>query len=96
MVRFQGAELVFTDEAVREIAGIALERGTGARGLRSVIEEVLEGVLFDAEAGVRYAVTEVTVRGWETVRRKPSQAAPLRTKIRRMRDTITIPREQSG
>jgi ATP-dependent protease Clp ATPase subunit len=27
------------------IARIALERGTGARGLRSVVEEVLEGVV---------------------------------------------------
>ena len=51
LVRFHGADLVFTDAAVKEIARIALERGTGARGLRSVIEEVLEGVLFEAEAG---------------------------------------------
>ena len=43
LVRFHGADLVFTDAAVREIARIALERGTGARGLRSVVEEVLEG-----------------------------------------------------
>ena len=34
LVRFHGADLVFTDAAVREIARIALERGTGARGLR--------------------------------------------------------------
>ena len=54
LVRFHGADLVFTDAAVREIAQIALERGTGARGLRSVVEEVLERVQFDAEAGVRY------------------------------------------
>ena len=33
LVRFHGADLVFTDAAVREIARIALERGTGARGL---------------------------------------------------------------
>ena len=51
LVRFHGADLVFTDAAVKEIAKIALERGTGARGLRSVVEEVLEGVLFDVEAG---------------------------------------------
>ena len=58
LVRFHGADLVFTDAAVKEIARIALERGTGARGLRSVIEEVLESVLFDVEAGVRYVITE--------------------------------------
>ena len=36
LVRFHGADLVFTDAAVKEIARIALDRGTGARGLRSV------------------------------------------------------------
>ena len=53
LVRFHDADLVFTDAAVGEIARIALDRGTGARGLRSVVEEVLEGVLFDPEPGVR-------------------------------------------
>ena len=32
LVRFHGADLVFTDAAIREIAGIALLRGFGARG----------------------------------------------------------------
>ena len=58
LVRFHDADLVFTDAAVKEIARIALERGTGARGLRSVVEEVLEPVLFEVEAGVRYVITE--------------------------------------
>ena len=43
LVRFHGAELLFTDAAIKEIARIALERGTGARGLRSVVKAVLEG-----------------------------------------------------
>ena len=78
LVRFHGADLTFTDAAVREIARIALERGTGARGLRSVVEEVLEGVLFDAEPGARYLVTEKTVQGGEAVRQSMSQKkAPL-------------------
>src|SRR5271165_5661158 len=52
LVRFHGADLMFTDEAVREIAKIALQCGTGARGIRSVVEGVMEGVLFEVEAGV--------------------------------------------
>jgi ATP-dependent Clp protease ATP-binding subunit ClpX len=84
LVKFHGADLVFTDAAVREIAGIALERGTGARGLRSVVEEVLEGVLFDAEAGVRYVVTDKTVRGGEAVRQSMKQTrAPLSAQLLR-------------
>ena len=42
-----GIELVFADEALDAIASKALLRGTGARGLRSIIEESLMGVMFD-------------------------------------------------
>ena len=78
LVKFHGADLVFTDAAVREIARIALERGTGARGLRAVVEEVMEGVLFDAEAGVRYVVTDKTVRGGAALKQSMTQPmAPL-------------------
>ena len=42
-----GVELTFADDALTAIAAKALERGTGARGLRSIIEESLMGVMFD-------------------------------------------------
>ncbi len=42
-----GVELEFTDDAVAAIADKALERGTGARGLRAIIEEVLLYVMYD-------------------------------------------------
>jgi ATP-dependent Clp protease ATP-binding subunit ClpX len=78
LVRFHGADLLFTDAAVKEIARIALERGTGARGLRSVVEEVLEGVLFDPEPGIRYVITDRAVRGGEPVKQSISQTgSPL-------------------
>ncbi len=78
LVRFHGADLVYTDAAIKEIARIALERGTGARGLRSVVEEVLEGVLFEVEAGIRYVITDRTVRGGEPLKQSMSQTrAPL-------------------
>ncbi len=44
---FDGIELVFADEALSSIADKALERETGARGLRSIIEEVLLEVQFE-------------------------------------------------
>ena len=75
LVRFHGADLLFTDAAVKEIARIALDRGTGARGLRAVIEEVLEGVLFDPEPGFRYVITDKTVRGGEAVKQSMTQPA---------------------
>ena len=42
-----GVELSFAHEALDAIAAKALLRGTGARGLRSIIEESLMGVMFD-------------------------------------------------
>jgi len=45
--QFDGIELVFADEALCSIADKALERETGARGLRSIIEEVLLEVQFE-------------------------------------------------
>ncbi|HEX3873004.1 MAG TPA: ATP-dependent Clp protease ATP-binding subunit ClpX, partial [Solirubrobacteraceae bacterium] len=44
---FDGIELVFSDEALVSIADRALKRETGARGLRSIIEEVLLDVQFE-------------------------------------------------
>ena len=44
---FDGIELVFTDDALKAVADKALERETGARGLRSIIEEVLLEVQFE-------------------------------------------------
>lgn len=41
-------ELSFTDDALEAIAEIAIERKTGARGLRSIMEDVLEDVMYDA------------------------------------------------
>jgi ATP-dependent Clp protease ATP-binding subunit ClpX len=44
---FDGMELVFSDEGLVSIADRALERETGARGLRSIIEEILLEVQFE-------------------------------------------------
>src|SRR5690606_8258765 len=43
----EDAELSFTDEALRAIAHRASQRETGARGLRSIIENVMLDIMFD-------------------------------------------------
>ena len=43
-----GIELEFTDDALSAIAEKAVERKTGARGLRTIMEETLNKVMFDA------------------------------------------------
>lgn len=41
-----GVDLQFTEQAIRAIADIAIKQGTGARGLRSIIERTLQDTMF--------------------------------------------------
>jgi len=45
--QFDDVDLVFTDDALESVADEALKRGTGARGLRAILEEVLLDVMYD-------------------------------------------------
>jgi ATP-dependent Clp protease ATP-binding subunit ClpX len=47
VLEYDGVELAFTDEALEAIADLAMLRGTGARGLRAIMEEVLLDVMYD-------------------------------------------------
>ncbi|MFQ5948674.1 MAG: ATP-dependent Clp protease ATP-binding subunit ClpX [Acidimicrobiia bacterium] len=42
-----GVELIFGDDALQAIADLAMLRGTGARGLRAILEEVLLNTMYD-------------------------------------------------
>jgi ATP-dependent Clp protease ATP-binding subunit ClpX len=45
--QFDDVDLVFTDDALQAVAEEALKRGTGARGLRAILEEVLLEVMYE-------------------------------------------------
>ncbi len=47
LLAMDGVELEFTEEAVREIAREAIERKTGARGLRAIVEEIMLDVMYE-------------------------------------------------
>lgn len=47
LLELDGVQLEFKEEALRAVAGAALKRKTGARGLRSIIEEVMCNVMYD-------------------------------------------------
>lgn len=47
LMEMDGVDLVFEDDAVEPIADLALLRGTGARGLRAILEEVLQPVMYE-------------------------------------------------
>lgn len=76
-----GVELVFTEDAIQRIAEIAVERGTGARGLRSILEEVMLDIMYKLPSRLTgrnpadRAVT-CTITGKTVISRKPL----LRTK----------------
>jgi len=56
LLRKGNVELVVEKDALKEIVAVALKRGTGARGLRSVIEKVLEWPMFDIDNKQRKVV----------------------------------------
>lgn len=66
MFEFEESELVFADDALRAIAHEAVEHGTGARGLRSICERVLQDVMFDLPEygpGTRVVLHESDITG---------------------------------
>ena len=64
LFEMDNVKLEFTDEALNAIASKAIERKTGARGLRSIIEEVMTEIMFDIpsdEAIEKVVITESTI-----------------------------------
>ena len=66
LVSFDDVSLKFEDDAVKEIAHLAIERNTGARGLRSIVEATMRDIMFDipSEDNIKEVViTKDTVDG---------------------------------
>ncbi|HLR19825.1 MAG TPA: ATP-dependent Clp protease ATP-binding subunit ClpX [Staphylococcus sp.] len=64
MLELDDVELVFTDDALSAISDKAIERKTGARGLRSIIEEALIDIMYDvpsSEGVVKVVITDETI-----------------------------------
>ncbi|MDY5585316.1 MAG: AAA family ATPase, partial [Arcanobacterium sp.] len=59
MFELDGVHLEITEEALKAIASEAIERGTGARGLRSILESLLRELMFDLPS--RNDVTKVVI-----------------------------------
>ncbi len=47
LLEMDGVELAFEPEALREVAALAIERNTGARGLRSIMENLMMSIMYD-------------------------------------------------
>jgi ATP-dependent Clp protease ATP-binding subunit ClpX len=48
LLAMDGVELSFTDSALRELARIAMQKKTGARGLRAILEHIMLDVMYEA------------------------------------------------
>lgn len=60
LFEFDGIELEFSDDAIREVAKTALNRKTGARGLRAILEQVMLDVMYDLPGNEKIAKCIVT------------------------------------
>jgi len=74
MFELDGVELEFDREAVEAVAEQALERGTGARGLRAILEEVLQEAMFEVPG--REDVSRVVVTRESVTDRVPPTYYP--------------------
>lgn len=55
-----GVELIFDDEALDRVADIALERKTGARGLRGVMEDAMTQIMFEIPSNSSIHTVRIT------------------------------------
>ena len=65
LFRYDNVDLQFTDGAIKEIAKIAVKKGTGARGLRSVVEKFMNQIMYEISDhnGETVLINENIVRG---------------------------------
>jgi ATP-dependent Clp protease ATP-binding subunit ClpX len=76
---FDGVELEFSDEALVEVADLAILRQTGARGLRAILEEVLLNTMYELPSREDISRCVITA---ETVREKTNPTLVPHTKRR--------------
>lgn len=70
LLAMDNVKLTFTDDALIEIANLAIARKTGARGLRSIMEETMLDIMYDLPSSPNVSECIVTA---ETVRTKKAE-----------------------
>jgi len=68
---FENVELEFTDSAIDAIAQIAIERETGARGLRSVLEEIMLDLMYEIPS--KKTIAKVVINEDVVLHKKPPE-----------------------
>ena len=80
LMAMEGVELEFTSDALRELAALAIKKGTGARALRSLLERLMLDVMYEIPTsedigGVKITRPVVLGEAKPIIRRKTGQAA---------------------
>lgn len=66
LFKMEDSEVEFSEAALKEIVASAIKQGTGARGLRGVVDKVMLDIMFDLPelgSGKSYVITDAVVRG---------------------------------
>jgi len=91
-------ELDFEPEALEEIVNKAIERKTGARGLRSIIEDIMRDIMFETPSNPhieKCIITKQTVQGLEGPKLILNENKDQKNPIKRKR-RITGPKEETA
>lgn len=77
LLEADGIKLEFESSALKEIAKVALDRHIGARGLRSIMEDIMMDIMYTApsEAGKRCIITKKTVHSKKPIYKKIEEVA---------------------
>ena len=60
LFELDGVKLEFTPEAIEEVAKLAVERKTGARGLRSILESVMMDLMYEIPSDNNIGICTIT------------------------------------
>lgn len=88
--RMEGGDLEFTPDALQEVAKMARKRGTGARGLRSVIEDLMRDIIFDI-SGKEMKGIKVVVDKERVLALKDRTTAPEPLRLEPLEETSEDP-----
>ncbi len=69
LFEMDGVKLEFSDKALRLIAQKAIERKTGARGLRGIMEDILSGLMFDIPSDNTVKKVKITAEAVEDIKK---------------------------
>jgi ATP-dependent Clp protease ATP-binding subunit ClpX len=86
LFELDGVELEFTEDALGAVADQAVKRGTGARGLRAILEEVLQSAMYEVPS--REDVAKVVITAETVLEHVYPTLVP--------REVIETPREKSA